>query len=212
MPEWPTIWIFVAATTIVVCMPGPNTLYIMTRSLQQGVAAGVVSSFGVMVGTLIHISAAALGLSALLLSSALAFSLVKFAGAAYLIYLGITTLLSKEKVQAGPEQVLNKTLGSTFRQGIVVNVLNPKTALFFTAFLPQFISLERGSIAGQIFFFGGILVLIGAISDITYSILAGKAGRYLQGHLRFLQARRYIAGGVYLGLGAATALTGGNKT
>jgi threonine/homoserine/homoserine lactone efflux protein len=208
MPEWPTISLFVAATVIIVVMPGPNTIYIMTRSLQQGVAAGIVSSLGVMMGTVVHVTAAALGLSALLLSSAVAFNVVKYAGAAYLVYLGVKTILSSESPTAGPRPQSGTSLGSAFYQGFVVNLLNPKTAMFFTAFLPQFIDAGRGSVVGQILFFGGLLIAIGAVSDFTYSFLAGTSGKWLQRNVLFLSARRYVAGTVYLCLGAVTALTG----
>jgi len=211
MPEWSTICLFVVAASILVIMPGPNTLYIITRSLQQGRAAGIISSLGVMVGTLLHITATALGISALLLSSALAFNLLKYAGAAYLIYLGIRTMLRQEKPPAGAEPVPAKSLGGIFYQGIVVNLLNPKTALFFAAFLPQFIDAGRGSAAAQICFLGTVLVVLGGVSDLTCALLAGRFGKWLRGNFRFPGAQRYVAGIVYIGLGAATALTGTNR-
>src|SRR5256886_1859072 len=149
MPDWPRLSLFISVTLLLVFMPGPNTLYIIARSIQQGRGAGIVSSLGVQVGSLLHIAAAALGLSALLLSSALAFNAVKYAGAAYLIYLGVKTLLTKEK--SGPAQAVQQArLGRVFFQGVVVNLLNPKTALFFFAFLPQFIDPARGRVAVQI--------------------------------------------------------------
>ena len=156
-----------------------NTFYIITRSLHQGLAAGVISSLGILVGTVFHISAAAFGLSALLLSSALAFTLVKYAGAAYLVYLGLRTLLSKGKTATEMESAPEKNLTGTFYQGVLVNVLNPKTGLFFVAFLPQFLDVHGGSIAGQIFILGGILILLGVSSDMTYALLAGKIGNCL---------------------------------
>ncbi len=208
MPEWSTLSVFVVAASILVVTPGPNTLYIITRSVQQGRAAGIVSSLGVLVGTLFHVTAAALGISALLLSSVLAFTIVKYAGAAYLVYLGIRNLLTPAQIPAGAEQVAEKSLGSIFYQGVVVNVLNPKTALFITAFLPQFIDVRRGSVATQIFLLGTVLVVIGTCSDLTYTLIADRFGNWLRGNFRFLRAQRYIAGSVYVGLGVATALTG----
>lgn len=211
MPEWSTISLFVVAASILVIMPGPNTLYIITRSVQQGPAAGCVSSFGVMVGTLIHVTTAALGISALLLSSVLAFSIVKYLGAAYLVYLGIKTLLAQDNIPSGVEPVKEKSLGKIFYQGIVVNVLNPKTALFITAFLPQFVDVKLGSIAAQILSWGAVLVVIGAISDLTYVLIAGRLGKWLRGSFSFLRVQRYFAGSVYIGLGVATAFTGASK-
>ncbi|MCI0665646.1 MAG: LysE family translocator [Acidobacteria bacterium] len=210
MPNWSSLSLFIAAALILVFMPGPNTLYIIARSIQQGRWAGIVSSLGVQVGTMIHIAAAALGLSALLLSSALAFNLVKYAGAAYLIYLGVRTLLTKESIE--PEQAIQKAdLRQVFYQGVVVNLLNPKTALFFFAFLPQFIDASRGMIAMQIILLGTILMFLGILSDLSYAIAAGSIGNWLRGDLKFLRAQRYFAGSVYIGLGAATALSGTHK-
>src|SRR5918912_51126 len=130
MLDWPRLSLFISVTLLLVFMPGPNTLYIIARSLQQGRRAGIISSLGVQVGSLVHIAAAALGLSALLLSSALAFNAVKYAGAAYLIYLGVKTLLTKES-HARQLAVAPQALRRIFAQGVVVKLLNPKTALFF---------------------------------------------------------------------------------
>lgn len=211
MPEWSTISLFVVAASILVVMPGPNTFYIITRSVQQGLVAGCVSCLGVTVGTLIHVTTAALGVSALLLSSVLAFSIVKYLGAAYLIYLGIKTLLTQDKTPSGVEPIKEKSLGKTFYQGIVVNVLNPKTALFITAFLPQFVDEKLGSIATQIFFWGAVLVTIGTVSDLTYVLIAGRLGKWLRGSFSFQRIQRYFAGSVYIGLGVAAAFTGASK-
>ncbi len=210
MPDWSTLILFAMAASVLVFTPGPNTLYIIARSVQQGRRAGIVSSLGVEVGTLIHVAAAAFGISALLLSSALAFNLVKYAGVAYLIYLGIKALLTREK-PAEAEVIEEQSLSRAFSQAVLVNVLNPKSAMFFFAFLPQFIDAERGAIATQILVFGAIVVVIGFTSGSFYSLLAGSIGNLLRANLRFLRAQRYFAGSVYIGLGAATALTGTGK-
>ena len=210
MPDWTTLSLFIAAASILVFTPGPNTLYIIARSVNQGRQAGIVSSLGVEVGTLFHVAAAAFGISALLLTSAWAFNIVKYAGAAYLIYLGIKTLLTREKnVEA--EMVEEMSLRRTFSQAVLVNILNPKTAMFFFAFLPQFIDAERGAVATQILFLGVVVVVLGFTSGSLYSLLAGSIGNVLRGNLKFLRAQRYFAGSVYIGLGAATALTGTHK-
>ncbi|MDQ3919837.1 MAG: LysE family translocator [Acidobacteriota bacterium] len=207
MPDWPKLSLFISVTAALVFMPGPNTLYIIARSINQGRMAGVISSFGVQVGSLLHIAAAALGLSVLLLSSALAFGAVKYAGAAYLLYLGVKTLLTKEA--AGPaREVATASLRRVFYQGVVVNLLNPKTALFFFAFLPQFIDPARGRVGMQTISLGAILILFGILSDMTYALAAASVGNWLRGNLKFLRAHRYFAGSIYLGLGAATALSG----
>src|SRR5919199_4609666 len=171
MPDWSKLSLFISVTVALVFMPGPNTLYIIARSVNQGRRAGVVSSLGVQAGSLIHIGAAALGLSALLLSSALAFGVVKYAGAAYLIFLGVKTLLTKEKA-AQAREVRKASLSRVFYQGVVVNLLNPKTALFFFAFLPQFIDQARGRVWMQIALLGAILILFGTLSDMAYALAA----------------------------------------
>jgi threonine/homoserine/homoserine lactone efflux protein len=210
MLNYSTLSLFISVALVLVFIPGPNTLYVIARSIQQGRGAGIVSSLGVQVGTLFHIAAAACGLSALLLSSVIAFSFVKYAGAAYLIYLGVKTLLTKEKIESTRE-IQKMRLSRVFYQGIVVNLLNPKTALFFFAFLPQFIDVARGAVAMQIVLLGLILVLLGTLSDLIYALLAGSVGNWLRGNLKFLRTQRYFAGSVYIGLGAATALGGTHK-
>ncbi len=203
MPGWSTLILFAAAACVLVFTPGPNTLYIIAGSVSQGRTAGIVSSLGVEVGTLFHV-AAVFGISAL------AFNLVKYAGAAYLIYLGIKTLLTREKI-AEEQSVEEKSLRRTFSQAVLVNVLNPKSALFFFAFLPQFINPERGAAATQILCFGAIVILLGFTSGSLYSLLAGSIGNLLRENLKFLRAQRYFAASVYFGLGATTALTGSSR-
>jgi len=210
MPNWSILPFFITTALILVFMPGPNTLYVVNRSIHQGRKAGIVSSLGIHVGTLVHISAAAFGMSALLLSSALAFNTVKYLGAAYLVYLGLKTLLKRKKIEA-EEKAGEMSLSRTFYQGIIVHILNPKSALFFFAFLPQFIDAKRGSMIGQIFFLGAILMLLGLLSDSTYALLAGSLGNLVRGNPRFQRANRYFSGTVYIGLGTVAALTGSHK-
>jgi len=184
-------------------------LYIVARSLDQGRGAGVVSTLGIHVGSIVHVAAAALGLSALIASSAVAFGLVKYAGAAYLVYLGVRRLLSRDAdglVAREPEP-----LRRLFAQGIVVNVLNPKTALFFFAFLPQFVDLGRGSVALQIVALGLTFIALGLVSDGVWALAAGTARGWLRGNARFVRAQRYVSGGVLVGLGALTALSGSRQ-
>jgi threonine/homoserine/homoserine lactone efflux protein len=210
MPESTTLLLFVIAALALLVTPGPAVLYIVARSIDQGRSAGVVSTLGVGVGTLFHVAAAALGISALLVSSALAFNVVKFLGAAYLIYLGLRKLLVREELQQ-PDVVERKRLSRVFYQGVLVNVLNPKTALFFFAFLPQFINPAQGEVAWQILFLGTVFVALGICSDGLYALLAGTVGHWLKGNLRFLRAQRYFAGTVYIGLGVTTALSGSER-
>jgi len=207
--DWSTLTLFISVASIVVFIPGPNTLYIVARSIQQGRLAGFVSSLGVQVGTMVHMAAAAVGISALLVSSSWAFQVVKYAGAVYLIYLGIRTLLTKEKIQHA--NVERAKLSRVFYQGVVVNVLNPKTALFFFAFLPQFINPARGAVAIQVAMLGTILIFLGTLSDSIYALASGTIGNWLRGNLKFVRAQRYVAGTIYIGLGAATALSGAHR-
>jgi threonine/homoserine/homoserine lactone efflux protein len=209
MLDWSKLSLFVSVAAILVFMPGPNTLYIIARSIQQGRLAGFVSSLGVQVGTMVHIIAASLGLSALLVSSAVAFNVVKYTGAAYLIFLGIKTLLTRERIK--PAKVRKAALGRVFYQGIVVNLLNPKTALFFFAFLPQFIDVAYGAVVLQVVLLGSILIFLGTLSDSIYALASGSIGNWLRGNLNFLRTQRYFAGSVYIGLGAATALSGAHR-
>jgi threonine/homoserine/homoserine lactone efflux protein len=207
-PDAPAIGVFVLAALALLLVPGPAVLYVVARSVEHGRRAGLVSVLGIHVGTLAHIAAATLGLSALVLSSAVAFTAVKVAGAVYLIALGLWTLLSK---RAEPEVALGgeRNLRRAFAQGVVVNVLNPKTALFFLAFLPQFVDPNATHPAVQIAFLGVLFALLGLVTDSLWALAAGTAGGVLRRSRRFVKAQRYVAGGVYVGLGVATALVGG---
>ena len=193
--------IFLLASLVLLLTPGPAVLYIVTSSVNQGRRAGLASVLGVELGNLGQVLAATLGLSAILLTSALAFSLVKYAGAAYLIYLGIRKLLTPITAEAGAIDA-SKNLRGNFLQGIVVAILNPKTALFFLAFLPQFVDAGRGSVSLQFLVLGLIFVAMGTTTDILYALLSGTAGRWLRRNVWFARFQRYVAGAIYVGLGA----------
>ena len=202
-----SLMIFIAAAVALLLTPGPAVLYIIARSLEQGRMAGIVSTLGIALASVTHVFFAALGLSALLMQSALAFTIVKYLGAVYLIYLGIRTLLSKAK--AGPvSTVETKSLSRIFSQGFIVNLLNPKTALFFLAFLPQFVNADRGSITVQIVILGAIFVGLAIFSDGLYAIIAGSAGQFLSGNLRVARLQKNFAGTMYIALGITAALSG----
>jgi threonine/homoserine/homoserine lactone efflux protein len=207
LPEASVLGVFLVAATVLLVTPGPAVLYIVACSMEQGRVAGLVSALGVHAGTLVHVAAAALGLSALLVSSALAFAVVKYLGAAYLVYLGLRKMLARDR-PGGRAVVVPRSLRRLFVQGAVVNVLNPKTALFFLAFLPQFVDVARGAVAFQILALGAIFVALGVISDGLYALLAGTAGGWLRRGGRLLRAERYVTGGVFVGLGVAAALAG----
>jgi threonine/homoserine/homoserine lactone efflux protein len=205
MPEISNLSLFVIAALTLLLTPGPAVLYIITRSIDQGRRAGLVSVLGIQTGGLFHVAAAALGISAILMSSALAFDVVKYLGAAYLIYLGIRKLTSKVEVETAVD-VPPDSLRRIFSQGVIVNVLNPKTALFFFAFLPQFVDPAKGSVPLQMFMLGVLFIFLAFFTDGMYALAAGTAGRWLKGNIRFLKAQKYFAGTVYIGLGLVAAL------
>ena len=198
--------IFLIAALILLLTPGPAVLYIVARSLDQGRLAGFVSVLSIEVGNFMHVLAATLGLSAILVSSALAFSIVKYLGAAYLIFLGVRRLFSNE---AGlqPMEFKQQGLRRIFRQGVLVATLNPKTALFFFAFLPQFVDSSRDSITLQLLILGCMFVTMAIVTDSLYALLAGTIGQWLKRTRSFLRVERYVIGSVYIGLGVTAALT-----
>ena len=211
MPDLYHFGLFVAAAIVLNAMPGPGVLYIVMRSIDQGRRAGLLSVAGVAVGALIHSSAAAFGLSALLLSSSIAFEMVKYLGAAYLIFLGVQKFVKREDPAKAVERA-NATPFRVFYQGVLANTLNPKTALFFFAFLPQFVNVSRGSVALQVLFLGVTFTALGMCSDSTWALLASVVGKRLRQSSAFVRGERYVAGSVYLGLGLATAFSGSRRT
>jgi threonine/homoserine/homoserine lactone efflux protein len=201
---------FVVATLALLLIPGPSVLFVVARSVEQGRRAGLASVGGGAFGNLVHVCAATVGLSALLASSALAFSVVKYLGAAYLFYLGLRTLLTKEAEGTngiGPRRSLRRI----FSQSVIVYALNPKTALFFLAFLPQFTDPARGPLAPQLLVLGGLFVLLALVTDSAYALLAGVVGGWLRRNARVQRGQRYFSGIVYLALGVTAAITGERK-
>ena len=205
MPNSATLLLFAAAALALILVPGPAVLYIVAQSLDRGRLAGFVSALGIAVGGLVHVTAAAIGLSSLLVSSATAFAVVKYAGAVYLIALGLHTLLVRRD-EASVEVSRERTLRRRFLQGVVVNVLNPKTALFFFAFLPQFVDPDKGSTALQIGVLGLVFVGLAVVCDSGWALAAGTASDRLRGSRRFLAVQRYVSGSVFVGLGALAAV------
>jgi threonine/homoserine/homoserine lactone efflux protein len=205
--------LFLAAALVLLLIPGPAVIFIVARSVERGRRAGLVSALGAASGSLFHIAAAALGLSALLLSSALAFSVVKYLGAAYLIVLGLRTLLSRE-VEAAPEarEASTTPLAQIYRQAVLVNVLNPKTALFFFAFLPQFVDPRRGAVPAQFVTLGAIFAVMGLTTDSLYALAADSVARRFRESGRFARGRRWIIGSTYLALGVVAAVSDGGRS
>ncbi|GJL82203.1 MAG: RhtB family transporter [marine bacterium B5-7] len=203
LPEPAQLALFLVSSLALLLLPGPAVFYIIARSVAQGSTAGLVSTLGVGFGSLIHVLAAALGISALLASSVEIFSLLRIAGAGYLIYLGFRALMASRPADE-PVQIARKRMKVIFREGVVVNILNPKTAIFFVAFLPQFADPSRGSVGMQIFLLGSLFVLLGITTDGIYALAAGKLGTRLADFGRTLKLRNRIAAGIYFVLGAIT--------
>mgnify|MGYP001191767624 FL=1 len=210
MPSASTLAVFAAASFALIVVPGPSVLYIVGASISQGRRAGLTSMLGVQAGGLIHVFAAAIGVSALIASSAEAFNVVKFAGAAYLVYLGVQRI--RHAGEEDHEQQAPRSHAHLFRQGVVVNILNPKVAIFFVAFLPQFIDPAAGTPGLQIIVLGLVFLLIAMISDGAYALLAGTAAEHLRGSFRSRQRLDRVSGTIIIGLGAVAALTGHRRT
>jgi threonine/homoserine/homoserine lactone efflux protein len=184
-------------------VPGPAVTYVVTQSIDKGRSAGLVSALGIASGGLVHVAAATVGLSALIASSASAFTVVKLAGAAYLIALGLWRLAGR-----GGEETAEQERPATHRlfvQGAVVNVLNPKTALFFLAYLPQFVDPARGPVSLQAAVLGTVFVAIAVVSDSTYAVVAAAFADRIRGSRRARQIKRYVTGGIFVALGATAA-------
>jgi threonine/homoserine/homoserine lactone efflux protein len=210
MIESSSLALFVSAALVLLVVPGPAVMFIVARSLEQGRRAGIYSSLGLFVGGLAHVLAAALGVSAVIAQSAVAFSILKYMGAGYLVFLGIRTLNQK----ADPESFGRRTARNGLRlvlEGVVVNALNPKAALFFLAFLPQFVDPSAGPVVPQILTLGAIFLALGLATDTLYALLAGSARGLLSGGGRGTSFRRRVSGASYIGLGLITAFSQGTK-
>jgi threonine/homoserine/homoserine lactone efflux protein len=198
------------AALALLLVPGPAVLYITARSASQGRMAGLVSVLAIETANFLQALAAALGLSAILLSSALAFDVVKYLGAAYLIYLGIRKLLSRDD-GTEKEEVKRESLSRIYWQGFFINILNPKTALFFFAFLPQFVDPLKGNVIMQNLMLGAIFVGMAIVTDSMYALVTSSLAEKLAGNKSFQKGGRVLAGLIYIGLGITTALAGTKK-
>ena len=198
--------VFTAAGIALNLTPGPDMIYCATRSLGQGRAAGVVSAFGIGAGSIVHMIFAALGLSALLMYSATAFTIVKYAGAVYLLYLGIKMIRSKPEGEAGVRKLPEASLRRIFFQGIVTNILNPKVALFYMSFMPQFIDPSRGSVALQVIILGMVFNFTGTTVNATVGYFFGYFGAWMERRPVFWKIQRWVTGSVLVGLGLSLAL------
>jgi threonine/homoserine/homoserine lactone efflux protein len=199
MFEFSQLYFFIGASLALLLVPGPAVLYITARSANQGRLAGLVSVLAIETANFLQAVAATLGLSAILLSSALAFDVVKYLGAAYLVYLGIRKLLiSEEKNESG--EIKPEPLSRIYWQGVAINLLNPKTALFYFAFLPQFVDPAKGNATAQTLLLGGLFVGMAFITDSLYALAASSLAEGCR-QSSFQKGQRYFAGLVYVGLG-----------
>ena len=210
MPTSASFSLFLTAAIVLAITPGPGIFYVLTRSIKGGRREGYTSALGTAVGGLCHVVAAAFGLSAILATSALAFEIVKYIGAAYLIYLGIRTLLSKEPPFELNGDVQARQGRTNFFQGILTEVLNPKTALFFLAFIPQFINTDV-AVVPQFIILGCITVCLNTSVDFVVATAAGQIAMQLKQHAQLRQAQRLLTGAGLMALGVYVALSGGEK-
>ena len=207
MPDSATLIAFSIAALVLFIIPGPAVLYIITRSLVGGRQAGMVSVAGIHTGSFVHIAAAVAGLSALLATSSVAFRTVKWAGAAFLVFLGVRAFLDRDSAATDAATPEPASLGKVFRQGFVVNALNPKTAVFFLAFVPQFIDPSRGT-TGQLLILSALFIVLGVVSDGLYATVFGSLGERLTMSRWWRTGRWAVPGTMYTGLGLVAAFSG----
>jgi len=210
-PGLANVGLFVSAALVLLLIPGPAVLYLVGRSVEQGRMAGLVSIVGIHTATLVHVAAAALGLSALLASSAMAFAIVKYAGAAYLVWLGLRKLFGRGESAAEATPMQASAYSRLLRDGFIVNLLNPKTALFFLAFLPQFVDAGRGHVAMQVAFLGVVFIALGFLTDGSYAMAAGTVGHALKRSRVYPKVERYVSGVLFVGLGLTAAFSGNHR-
>jgi threonine/homoserine/homoserine lactone efflux protein len=205
MPSLSTYALFVVTALALLAIPGPAVLYIVSRSVDQGRRAGIASVLGVTTGTVVHVTLATVGLSSLILASTVAFDAVRFVGAAYLIFLGVRRLLTRHEDSLEVERP-PRTLRRLYTQGLVVNLLNPKTIVFIFAFIPQFVDVNAGHVWLQIMLLGLTFAGLGLASDSLYAVVAGTVADRLRGTPLIARVERWFGGTVLIGLGVAAAI------
>jgi threonine/homoserine/homoserine lactone efflux protein len=211
VPSLSTYTLFIATCLVLLAIPGPAVLYVVSRSIDQGRSAGLASVAGICTGTIVHVTLATVGLSSLVLASKVAFDAVRYAGAAYLIYLGVRRLLTRH-VEEGPETRAPRTVRDLYTQGLVVNLLNPKTIVFIFAFVPQFVDLEAGHVWFQVLVLGLTFATLGAMSDSLYAVVAGTVADKLRGTPLIARVERWFGGTVLIGLGITSAVFAPHRT
>lgn len=211
MPSLSTYALFIATALVLLAIPGPAVLYVVGRSIDQGRTAGLASVLGITTGTIVHITAATVGLSSLVLASKLAFDAVRYVGAAYLVLLGVRRLLTRGGEEAADGRA-PRTLRRLYTQGFVVNLLNPKTIVFVFAFIPQFVDVGAGHVWLQILLLGLTFAGLGFLSDSLYAIVAGTVADRLRGTPLVARVERWFGGTVLIGLGVAAALVAPHRS
>ena len=211
MPSLSTYAIFIVTCLALLAIPGPAVLYVVSRSIDQGRRAGFASVCGIATGTVVHVALATIGLSSLILASRVAFDAVRYVGAAYLIYLGVRRLLSR-KLDAGLEERPPRTTRDLYTQGLIVNLLNPKTIVFIFAFIPQFVDVGAGHVSLQIMLLGLTFAGLGFLSDSMYAFVAGTVADRLRGTPLIARVERWFGGTVLIGLGITSALVAPHRS
>lgn len=204
MPTTATLLAFTVAALALIALPGPGMLLLLARGIGAGRRPAVFAALGLESGTALYVAATAAGLSAVLASSALAFSVVRYAGAAYLIVLGVRTLLGSTQLDIDPDRS-GLPSGRAYRQALLIGVTNPKIAIFFLAFFPQFVDPSRGSTVTQVLVLGAVFVVLAISVDLCVANAAGTLGGWLRRRPSLARRQRYVAGSIYLALGASAA-------
>lgn len=210
MPTTPTLLAFAAAALALVVIPGPNLMYIITRGIQQGRRAAVVSSLGVQAGMVVHILLATFGLGAVVARSPVLYDVIKYAGAGYLVWIGVAHL-RKRHIAIDETALRPVSTRHLFLHGFAINMLNPKVILFVLALLPQFVDPSRGSTVAQMLVLGSVFIAVALVSDTAYALASGSLGVWLRGHPGSARHRDRASGIVYLALGVLVALTGSSS-
>jgi threonine/homoserine/homoserine lactone efflux protein len=211
MPSPTTYGLFILTALALLAIPGPAVLYVVSRSIDQGRSAGLSSVLGITTGTVVHVALAAVGLSSLVLASRVAFDTVRYVGAAYLIFLGVRRLVTRN-TDDGVEPSAPRTRRDLYTQGVVVNLLNPKTIVFIFAFIPQFVDVGAGHVGAQIMLLGFTFALLGLMSDSCYALVAGTVADRLRGTPLVARVERWFGGTVLIGLGVASAVVAPHRS
>jgi threonine/homoserine/homoserine lactone efflux protein len=211
MPSPATYGLFVLTALALLAIPGPAVLYVVSRSIDQGRSAGLSSVLGITSGTVVHVTLASVGLSSLVLASRVAFDAVRYVGAAYLVVLGVRRLLTR-KTDDGVEAAAPRTRRDLYTQGLVVNLLNPKTIVFIFAFIPQFVDVGAGHVWLQIMLLGFTFAGLGLMSDSLYAVVAGTVADRVRGTPVIARVERWFGGAVLVGLGLASALVAPHRS